>query len=184
MSVSRFNYCSFLGRSVPRTVSHVSTLFLGPTSREGGRSQELFKKLRPFIHPSLSLSLARLSVPKPPAITDYSPEDLPPQSLQRLLIWLCLQREAPPHSMHWLLCRLCWQMEAPPHGMHLLLCRLCSQTEEPLHSMHVLRTRLCSQMEAPPHSMHLVLRLPCGRERVLFIGTQFSILYTSMYSPA
>jgi hypothetical protein len=23
-----------------------------------------------------------------------------------------------------------------------------------------------------------------GRERVLFIGTQFSILYTSMYSPA
>ena len=166
MSVSRFNYCSFLGRSVPRTVSHVSTLFLGPTSREGGRSQELFKKLRPFIHPSLSLSLARLSVPKPPAITDYSPEDLPPQSLQRLLIWLCLQREA------------------PPHGMHLLLCRLCSQTEEPLHSMHVLRTRLCSQMEAPPHSMHLVLRLPCGRERVLFIGTQFSILYTSMYSPA
>jgi hypothetical protein len=24
----------------------------------------------------------------------------------------------------------------------------------------------------------------CSRERVLFIGTQFSILYTSMYSPA
>jgi hypothetical protein len=24
----------------------------------------------------------------------------------------------------------------------------------------------------------------CVRERVLFIGTQFSILYTSMYSPA
>ena len=26
--------------------------------------------------------------------------------------------------------------------------------------------------------------LRCDRERVLFIGTQFSILYTSMYSPA
>jgi hypothetical protein len=34
----------------------------------------------------------------------------------------------------------------------------------------------------------LLLLLLCGvsqfRERVLFIGTQFSILYTSMYSPA
>jgi hypothetical protein len=41
------------------------------------------------------------------------------------------------------------------------------------------------------HALHITVVLskathsgPSERERVLFIGTQFSILYTSMYSPA
>ena len=34
------------------------------------------------------------------------------------------------------------------------------------------------------HSLRFSLSSRRGRERVLFIGTQFSILYTSMYSPA
>ncbi len=35
------------------------------------------------------------------------------------------------------------------------------------------------------HTFEMLDLVPLGvRERVLFIGTQFSILYTSMYSPA
>jgi hypothetical protein len=49
----------------------------------------------------------------------------------------------------------------------------------------------CSTYEAHAHARpaavvreYVLAVLPAERERALFIGTQFSILYTSMYSPA
>ena len=87
--------------------------------------------------------------------------------------------EAPPQSTQMLLTRLCSQMEAPPQSLQTLLRRLCSQMEAPPQSLHWCRCRLCSQMEQAERA-----RANAHREMMLFIGTQFSILYTFVYSPA